>query len=70
VRAVDGRNSAGSIGWTPPCPPPGKPHRYVFRLFALDGIPTLKRGFTPAAFNGQLGGHIIAETRIIAPYGR
>jgi len=27
-----------------PCPPPGKPHRYFFRLFALKGRTTLASG--------------------------
>jgi Raf kinase inhibitor-like YbhB/YbcL family protein len=31
----EGRNSTGSRGWTPPCPPPGAAHRYVFVLSAV-----------------------------------
>lgn len=31
----EGANSAGSRGWTPPCPPPGPAHHYVFVLSAL-----------------------------------
>jgi Raf kinase inhibitor-like YbhB/YbcL family protein len=30
-----GVNSWSRLGWNGPSPPPGKPHRYVFRLFAL-----------------------------------
>ena len=31
----EGENSAGSRGWTPPCPPPGPAHRYRFVLRAV-----------------------------------
>ena len=31
----EGRNSAGGTGWTPPCPPAGPAHRYVFTLTAV-----------------------------------
>ncbi len=32
----EGRNSAGEIGWTAPCPPEGDDaHRYVWSVYAL-----------------------------------
>lgn len=37
VRAVQGKNSFGTIGYRGPMPPRGLgPHRYIFRLYALD----------------------------------
>jgi Raf kinase inhibitor-like YbhB/YbcL family protein len=33
--AVQGRTDFGSPGYGGPCPPPGKPHRYYLRLYAL-----------------------------------
>src|SRR5712675_42953 len=46
--ARQGRNDFGKIGYGGPCPPPGKPHRYFFKLFALDAKPNLKAGATKA----------------------
>jgi Raf kinase inhibitor-like YbhB/YbcL family protein len=33
--AVQGRTDFGTAGYGGPCPPPGKPHHYHFRLYAL-----------------------------------
>src|SRR5262249_7195858 len=34
--ARQGKNDFGKIGYAGPKPPPGKPHRYFFTLYALD----------------------------------
>jgi len=33
--AVQGRTDFGTLGYGGPCPPPGKPHHYYLRLYAL-----------------------------------
>ena len=33
---LEGRNSWDNNGYEGPEPPPGKPHRYIFKLYALD----------------------------------
>jgi Raf kinase inhibitor-like YbhB/YbcL family protein len=45
---IEGRDSAGRSGYTPPCPPSGdRPHHYVITLTALSGPSHLSDGFTP-----------------------
>jgi len=39
--AVQGRTDFGTPGYGGPCPPPGKPHHYHFRLYALK-VPKLE----------------------------
>jgi len=34
-RAFEWTNSSGGTAWTPPCPPTGEEHRYVFTVYAL-----------------------------------
>jgi Raf kinase inhibitor-like YbhB/YbcL family protein len=34
--SVELKNSAGTVGYTPMCPPPGQTHTYEFTLYSLD----------------------------------
>jgi Raf kinase inhibitor-like YbhB/YbcL family protein len=65
-----GENSFGDIGWGGPKPPAGRPHRYVFRLYALDDRLNLPDGFRRADFDRAVEGHVLAETMLIGMYGR
>jgi Raf kinase inhibitor-like YbhB/YbcL family protein len=65
-----GQNGFGRIGWGGPSPPRGKPHRYVFRLYALDTKPELKAGAKRADFDVAIEAHVLAETMLIGMYGR
>ena len=44
--AKHGLNDFKHLGYGGPCPPPGKPHRYFFKLYALDAFLDLKPGAT------------------------
>jgi Raf kinase inhibitor-like YbhB/YbcL family protein len=65
--AVAGRNGFGHVGYGGPCPPPGKPHRYVLVVFALGSSSGLSAGFAPAALPSS---HALAMGQLTATYGR
>ncbi len=68
--ALQGRNDFRKIGYGGPCPPPGKPHRYYFKLYALDRKLDLKTGATKAEVEAAMKGHILGQTQIMGRYGR
>ena len=65
-----GRNDFRKIGYGGPCPPPGKPHRYFFKLYALGAKLGLKSGATKADLERAMKGHILAQAELIGLYGR
>jgi len=68
--ARQGRNDFGKIGYGGPCPPPGKPHRYFFKLYALDAKIDLKAGATRADVERAMKGHILTQAELIGRYAR
>ena len=68
--ARHGVNDFGRVGYGGPCPPPGNPHRYFFRLYALDS----KIGLPPRVPKPQLlkaiHAHTLGEARLMGTYGR
>ncbi len=65
-----GRNDFGRIGYGGPCPPPGKPHRYFFKLYALDTEVGLEAGATKAEVEQAIEGHVLAKAELMGRYGR
>lgn len=65
-----GVNSFQRIGYNGPKPPPGKPHRYFFRLYALDKVLDLKPGASAGTLHGAMVGHILGEAELMGTYGR
>lgn len=67
---TQGTNDFRKIGYGGPCPPKGKPHRYFFRLYALDTTLSLKPGATRREVEDAIQGHILAQGQIHGTYGR
>ncbi len=68
--AKQGMNDYKKIGYGGPCPPPGKPHRYFFKLYALEVQPDLKPGLTKKELLKAMVGHVIAEGQLMGTYQR
>ena len=68
--ALQGRNNFGKIGYGGPCPPRGKPHRYFFRLYALDGKLAVGGGLTRKALLEETKGHVLETAELYGTYGR
>jgi hypothetical protein len=68
--AKQGVNDFRRTGYGGPCPPPGAPHRYYFKLYALDATPALKSRATKVELLRAMAGHILAEARLMGTYQR
>ncbi|MFZ0886855.1 MAG: YbhB/YbcL family Raf kinase inhibitor-like protein [Candidatus Binataceae bacterium] len=68
--AHQGVNDFGRLGYNGPCPPPGSPHHYHFRLFALDSALSLPSTATAADLRTASKGHVLATGELIGTFGR
>jgi len=68
---VSGVNDFGKLGYGGPCPPKGKPHRYFFKLHALD-VHTLGlgAGIPRAELLRAIKGRVLAETQYMGRFQR
>ena len=67
---MQGVNDFGKNGYGGPCPPPGKPHRYFFRLYAIDTKLLLGVKATKKLVLDAMEGHIIGQAEIYGTYSR
>jgi hypothetical protein len=65
-----GLNSGRRVGYSGPCPPPGKPHRYYFKLYALDSELPLAPRAEKKDLENAMKGHILAQAELMGLYQR
>jgi Raf kinase inhibitor-like YbhB/YbcL family protein len=70
LKAVQGTNSGGTIGYMGPCPPKGKPHRYYFKVYGLDAMLNLEPGATKRDLENAMKQHILQQGEAMATYKR
>jgi Raf kinase inhibitor-like YbhB/YbcL family protein len=68
--AKQGLNDFQRLGYGGPCPPPGRPHRYFFKLYALDTSLELKPGATKKEVERAMEKHILAQAQLMGTYKR
>ena len=76
--AIEGKNDAGTIGYTGPCPPAGPPHHYHVMVFAIGfglghGGAGLTSGFSRAQLDSAVRsnrGPVLARGDLVATYSR
>ncbi len=65
-----GKNDFARLGYGGPCPPHGKRHRYVFRLYALDTSLTLDPGASKSDVLKAMEGHVLGQGELMGTYSR
>lgn len=64
----EGKNDYGNISYGGPRPPRGKPHRYFFKVYALDSKLNLSQGSSKKQLEKAMEGHVLAEAELIGIY--
>jgi len=65
-----GLNDFRRLGYGGPCPPPGRVHRYFFKLYALDRLLELKPGVTRLEVERAMENHVLAQGQLMGTYKR
>ena len=68
--AVQGVNDYDRGGYDGPCPPPGRLHRYHFKVFALDARLALDASARKADLMKAMRGHVLAQGTLVGTYAR
>ena len=65
-----GVNDFKKSGYGGPCPPPGRPHRYFFKIYALDTQLSLKAGATKKDVEAAMKSHTLGKAELMGTYQR
>ena len=65
-----GTNDFSKTGYSGPCPPRGKPHRYWIRLYALDTKTNLRPAASRAELDAAMQGHILVQAGLMGLFKR
>ncbi len=66
-----GKNTLDNVGYSGPCPPPRHgPHRYFFKVYALDKMLAVDDGATQKALRSAMDGHIVGYGELFGVYDR
>jgi Raf kinase inhibitor-like YbhB/YbcL family protein len=68
--AKQGVNSFNKVGWNGPAPPAGKPHRYIFTIYALNTALGNVGKPTDGDLKRRLAGHVLSSGTIVGLYKR
>lgn len=68
--SMTGTNTYGETRYRGPYPPPGKPHRYFFKLYALDSRLDLPVGSSKSEVEKAIQGHIQEEAELVGLFQR
>jgi Raf kinase inhibitor-like YbhB/YbcL family protein len=63
-------NDFGRVGWGGPCPPPGRPHRYVFRVYAVSAPVDITPGAPARRVLAELTRLAVACGELVGLYRR
>ena len=68
--AKQGLNDFKKTGYNGPAPPPGKAHRYYFKLYSLDKMAGLAPGASKTDLLKAMDGHLLGEGQLMVTYQR
>lgn len=65
-----GKNHFGKMKYGGPCPPKGNPHRYFFKLYAVDILLDLEDGASKEQLEDAMEGHVLGKAELVGTYQR